>query len=178
MVFGTVQRHSADIDIDSAAGMGTTVSLRFASSAGDLQTASADASSGARAAASLRILVVDDDPLLVKSLSDALADDGHEIVVAMGGQAGIDTFLAARQAGQPFAVVLTDLGMPLVDGRQVARAVKAAAPATPVILLTGWGQRMLEKGDIPPHVDRVLSKPPRLRDLRLALSGLTARPRP
>ncbi|MDB6091043.1 MAG: two-component hybrid sensor and regulator, partial [Gammaproteobacteria bacterium] len=59
------------------------------------------------------------------------------------------------------------------DGRKVAAAVKAAAPDTPVVLLTGWGRRLLAENDIPPYVDRVLSKPPRLIDLRAALADLT-----
>ena len=66
--------------------------------------------------------------------------------------------------------MITDLGMPYVDGRKVAEAVKAASPSTPVLLLTGWGQRLVDEGDIPPHVDRVLSKPPNLRALREALA--------
>jgi len=67
-------------------------------------------------------------------------------------------------------VVITDLGMPYVDGRKVSTAVKTAAPETIVLLLTGWGQRMLADGDVPPHADRVLSKPPKLRELREALA--------
>jgi hypothetical protein len=44
----------------------------------------------------------------------------------------------------------------------------------PVILLTGWGQRLVAEGDIPLHVDRVLSKPPKLRELREALAALVS----
>ena len=66
-------------------------------------------------------------------------------------------------------MVITDLGMPYVDGRQVAAGVKQASPATPVIMLTGWGQRMADQAEVPMHVDRVLSKPPKLRDLNAAL---------
>jgi hypothetical protein len=47
-----------------------------------------------------------------------------------------------------------------------------------VLLLTGWGQRLIADNDIPPHVDRVLSKPPRLHELRAALAGLTANEKP
>jgi CheY-like chemotaxis protein len=90
--------------------------------------------------------------------------------VADGGQNGIDTFQAARQSKSPFSVVITDLGMPYVDGRKVAAAVKAVAPSTPVILLTGWGRRLLSDNDVPPCVDRVLSKPPKLIELRAALA--------
>jgi signal transduction histidine kinase/CHASE3 domain sensor protein/CheY-like chemotaxis protein len=166
MVYGTMQRHGADIEIDSAPGKGTTVRLQFAASSGESQAAVEQA---ARVPRGLRILLVDDDPLLLKSLRDALEGDDHVVTVANGGQAGIDTFREVKQRGEPFNVVITDLGMPYVDGRKVATAVKAEAASVAVLLLTGWGQRMVSEGDVPPGVDRVLSKPPRLRELREAL---------
>jgi CheY-like chemotaxis protein len=116
--------------------------------------------------------VVDDDPLLLKSLRDILESNGHVVVTANDGQTGIDAFRGAHERGEIFAAVITDLGMPYVDGRKVASAVKATSPDTPVILLTGWGQRLVADEDIPPHVDRVLSKPPRLSDLRAVLAHL------
>jgi CheY-like chemotaxis protein len=60
--------------------------------------------------------------------------------------------------------------MPHVDGRKVAAAIKAMSPATPILLLTGWGQGMTQE-ETPQHVDGVLGKPPRLRDLRAALAA-------
>ncbi len=122
----------------------------------------------------MRILLVDDDPLLIASLQEVLLGDGHDVTAANGGQAGVDAFAAASRTKAPFDIVVTDLGMPYVDGRRVAAAIKAASPMTPVILLTGWGQRLVSEGDVPPHVDRVLNKPPRLMDLRAALRELTA----
>jgi PAS domain S-box-containing protein len=169
MVYGIVQRHGADLDIASIVGQGTTVRLRFAVPA----TPAAGASQPAAAIAvpaRLRILVVEDDPLLRQSLAESLATDGHVVVTAPGGQEGIDAFRAAHTRGEPYAVVLTDLGMPYVDGRQVAQAVKALAPTTPVLLLTGWGQQLVADQAVPPQVDRVVSKPPKLRDLREALA--------
>ena len=70
---------------------------------------------------------------------------------------------------------MTDLGMPHVDGHKVASGVKAIRPSAPVILLTGWGQRLVEEGEAPPYVDYVLSKPPRRQELRATLSELGAR---
>jgi len=168
MVYGAVQRHSADIEIESAVGRGTTMRLSFAIPATPAVGAALSTTVGP--VPPLRILVVDDDPLVLKSLRDALEGDGHSVATADGGQAGIDAFLAARAQGAPFPVVITDLGMPYVDGRKVSNAVKTAAPGTSVLLLTGWGQRLVADGDIPPHVDRVLSKPPKLRELREALA--------
>ena len=70
--------------------------------------------------------------------------------------------------------MITDLGMPHIDGRKVASAVKLACRTTPVILLTGWGQRLVDEEEIPANVDRVLNKPPKLQQLRSALAEVTA----
>ena len=122
----------------------------------------------------LRILLVDDDPILLQSLRDTLEGDGHSITAAGGGQAGIDAFTAAAAGGTPFDVVVTDLGMPYVDGRKVAAAVRAASPMVPIVMLTGWGQRLVADDEVPPHVDRVLNKPPRLAELRAILAEFAA----
>ena len=170
MVYGIAKRHNAEIEIESAPGKGTTVRMLFP------ETSLSETDQGQTAHSSiparLRILVVDDDPLLIKSLRDALETDGHTVTTANGGQEGIDTFLEATKRGEQFAAVITDLGMPYVDGRKVSSAIKSASPLTPVILLTGWGQRLIEEGDAPSDVDRVLNKPPKLRDLRGALAEL------
>jgi CheY-like chemotaxis protein/anti-sigma regulatory factor (Ser/Thr protein kinase) len=173
MVYGIAQRHNAEIEIESATGKGTTVRLDFPVSMTE-GTVPDHPETVAPPPARLRLLVVDDDPLLTKSLRDTLEADGHAVVTASGGQEGIDTFTASENSGERFAAVITDLGMPYVDGRKVASAVKAISSSKPVIMLTGWGQRLVAEGDIPPHVDRVLNKPPKLRELRTALSELVA----
>jgi signal transduction histidine kinase len=171
MVYGMVQRHSAELEIDSAIGKGTTVRLIFPSQASSLVDADETARFPA-VARRLRILLVDDDPLLTKSLQDTLQEDGHVVAATSGGQAGIDAFTAAAQRGEVFDVVITDLGMPHVDGRKVASSIKAISPTTPVILLTGWGQRLIASNESQPHIDKVLAKPPRLHELRAALAEL------
>jgi PAS domain S-box-containing protein len=171
MVYGMVERHSAELEIDSAPGKGTTVRVVFPMPTGVID-ATARHPALAVPAHPRSILIVDDDPLIIESLSESLRSDGHEVTAAEGGQAGIDAFLNAQRHGYQFDAVITDLGMPYVDGRRVAAAIKAASPTTPVILLTGWGQRLTAENDVPPHVDRVLSKPPKLRELRLILAEL------
>jgi len=168
MVYGTMQRHGAEIDVHSAPGTGTTVTLSFAVAA--TSVAGAGLAPAVRPATALRILLVDDDPLVLRSLRDTLETDGHHVTATDGGQAGIEAVHAARLRSEPYDAVITDLGMPHVDGRKVAAAVKAAAPETLVLMLTGWGQRLMADREIPPHVDRVLSKPARLRELREALA--------
>jgi len=171
MVYGMVQRHSAELEIDSAPGQGTTVRLSFPSHTASI-VAPVQVTRPTLIDRQLRILLVDDDPVLIKSLQDTLQEDGHLVSTAHGGQAGIDAFSAAHRAERGFDVVITDLGMPHVDGRRVAAAVKAISGTTPIILLTGWGQRMIDEKETPDHIDRVLSKPPRLAPLRAALVEL------
>lgn len=126
----------------------------------------------------LQILVVDDDPTVLLSLRNMLEVDGHAVRTAAGGQIGIEAFELSLREGNPFDVVITDFGMPNMDGRAVARAVKAARPATLVFMLTGWGSQVDAMDDWQQHVDNILAKPTRLAQLREALSaaGGSARP--
>jgi len=167
MVYGIAQRHAIEIDIASAPGKGTTFRLTF-----PLQRLATSEPSGVIAQPSpahTRILLIDDDPLLLTSLRDVLVREGHEVETANGGRQGVDAFLESQSAGKPFLVVITDLGMPHFDGRAVATAIATASPRTPILMLTGWGQRLAATGEIPPEVASVLSKPPRLAELRQAL---------
>jgi signal transduction histidine kinase/ActR/RegA family two-component response regulator len=172
MVYGVAQRHDADVELESELGQGTTVRLRFPVSTMDTENLLA-LNKATSIPTRLRLLVVDDDPLLTRCLRETLEIDGHIVAVAQGGQEGITAFQASLERGEPFAMVLTDLGMPHVDGRKLAKAVKTASPTTPVLLLTGWGQRLIAEGDVPAHVDRVLNKPPKIGELRTALSELS-----
>jgi CheY-like chemotaxis protein len=173
MVYGMLQRHSAELEIDSAPGRGTTFRLIFAASTSS-EVVTSETGVKLRPPRPLRILLVDDDPLLLKSLRDTLQHDGHVIIATSGGQAGIDAFTEARGRGESVDLVITDLGMPFVDGRKVAAAIKALSPTTPVLMLTGWGQRMIASNDTPPHVDRVLGKPPRMNELRATFAELVS----
>src|SRR6266702_4836930 len=164
---------NGEIDIDSAVGRGTTVSLNFPVPPAAPATPSQDRLESARPSR-LRLLLVDDDPLLLKSLCNTLEADGHIVVTANSGVAGIAAFRAASARGETFAAVITDLGMPNVDGRKVASSIKTVSPATPVIMLTGWGKRLMSEDDIPPHVDHLLSNPPKLRELRETLARCCA----
>ena len=125
MVYGVTRRHNADIEMESASGKEppSASASRWPANVAEGVPAEPQAMPPR-----LRILSVDDDPLLIKSLRDALEADGHAVVTANGGQEGIDAFRAAEESDERFAVVITDLGMPYVDGRKVASAIKNDSP--------------------------------------------------
>jgi len=169
-----VQRHSADLEIDSAPGRGTTIRLTFAVATPTLM-ATAKFPAAQIPNQRLRILIIDDDPLLIKSLRDILETDGHVVTAAEGGQKGIDEFAASVKRGARFALVITDLGMPYIDGMKVAATIKSQSPSTRIVMLTGWGQRLLEEKELPANVDRVLGKPPRIHELRTIIAEIGAK---
>jgi CheY-like chemotaxis protein len=94
--------------------------------------------------------------------------------VRSAGGEGIAAFHAALSAGAPFSAVVTDFSMPDLDGLAVAAAVKAASPATAVVLLTAYA---IDTHDhLPPNVDAVLGKPPSEALLRSTLAPLIFSP--
>lgn len=171
MVYGIMQRHGADIEIDSTPGVGTTMRFAFVEAADDTTQ---EPSTAPSRPTSLAILLVDDDPFILESMHMVLEKDGHRVAAAEGGQAGIDAFKTAQAHNAPFDVVFTDLGMPHVDGRQVARAIKTVSPAAQIVLLSGWGKRLAER-DPESDFDCVLGKPPKLSELREALAYCSSR---
>jgi CheY-like chemotaxis protein len=176
MVYGAAQRHKAQLDIESNPGVGTRVRLEFAATEARLGPVRA---AKAGDIPPLRVLLVDDDPAVLNSTQFVLELDGHAVVTADGGSAGIEALQNARQSGLTFDVMVTDLGMPYVDGNQVARTAKELSPSTTVVLLTGWGTKMGDGEDRSAHVDFVLAKPFDLDELRsVFLRHVEARPRP
>ncbi len=79
------------------------------------------------------ILVVDDEPDIRTILSQSFEIEGYEVITAADGREAIDKFQA-----RPTDLVVTDMRMPKADGLDVLRAVKAHAPLTEVIVLTGY----------------------------------------
>jgi CheY-like chemotaxis protein len=164
MVYGMVQRHEGVINIESAPGKGTGMQLNFPIRE-QLLSAVAPAAPRASRQRSLHLLCIDDERLIRDILNDSLKTFNHRVTVAASGKDGIELFRLAIQEKQPYEAVITDLGMPEMDGHQVARIIKAESPKTPIIMLTGWGTIMKEEGETAPEVDAIMAKPARIDEL-------------
>ncbi|MFZ0827562.1 MAG: response regulator [Verrucomicrobiia bacterium] len=163
-LFGTAQRHDGSIEIESAPGSDTSVQFNVPVREIDLEAGRGDPpQAGSRR--SVCILCIDDDPLVREFMKDCLTHFEHRVTVASGGKQGLELFRAARLNNQPYEIVVTDLGMPDIDGHQVARAIKAESPGTPVILMTGSGSMIKEDRETVSAVDAVVGKPPRMQEL-------------
>ncbi|MFZ0827564.1 MAG: response regulator [Verrucomicrobiia bacterium] len=114
---------------------------------------------------SLHILCIDDDEQILEIMKDCLAHYEHRVKVASGGRRGVELFITAMLKSEPYDAVITDLGMPDMDGYQVARTIKTESPNTPIIMMTGGGTMMKEGGNMASAVDIVVGKPPCIQEL-------------
>ena len=114
-----------------------------------------------------KVLVVDDTPQNVKLLADLLGVKGYAVTTAANGEEALAVF-------DPTAhdVVITDLGMPKMNGWEVAQRVKTRSPSTAVFILTGWGEGVSAHESMQ-YVDRVIAKPVSAEALLEQLAGLT-----
>jgi len=147
------QRHDGAIEIDSASGRCILPQ--------------------ARQKRSIYILCIDDNAQVRECLDVCLTHFDHRVMVASGGKQGMELFRTATLKNQPYEVVITDLGMPDIDGHHVARTIKAESPNTPVIMMTGWGMTTGDDGEIAAEVDAVIGKPPRMQELNDLLLRVT-----
>lgn len=80
------------------------------------------------------ILVVDDDPALLQSLKEILEAEGYEVTTAADGESGL-RYLKE----QAFALVLSDLALPGLDGMELLKYLRREQPECPCIIITGYG---------------------------------------
>ena len=168
-VYDVIERHGGSVDIESEIGRGTTVRLRLHASRFQIIPASEGPAErqAPRPTTAARVLLVDDDPRLLTVLSDVLRSEGHAITTAATGEEALATFDPAAHD-----VVITDLGMPKMNGWEVAERVKARSPGTAVFILTGWGEGVSAHESMQ-FVDRVIAKPVSAEALLEQLAGLT-----
>jgi len=118
---------------------------------------------------SFTILVIDDDDQVRTLLKDILVYGGHQVIEAADGILGMKYLEEGK-----FDMVLTDLGMPAMNGWEVAKWVKSKVPRIPVGLITGWGIHLDEEKIKESGVDLVIGKPFQVRDILEAVNQYAA----
>ncbi len=159
MVYGIVSRHRGTVEVDTAPDDGATVRMRFpaALDEGEARPSRPLVPAPFRA----RVLVVDDEPEILRVLREALEGSGHEVETAASGADGIERFRRAK-----FNAVLSDVGMADVSGWEVARAVRKYGPPNLILgLVTGWGATISEEMVSAHGVNFVIAKPFDVDDL-------------
>jgi signal transduction histidine kinase len=149
-----VERHGGTFTIDSERGKGTIARIRLhASRFQIIPPSETTVERERRPERAARVLLVDDDPRLLTVLSDMMRGEGHAVTTATTGEEAVRVFSPAAHD-----VVITDLGMPRMNGWEVAEHVKKQSPDTAVFILTGWGEGVSAHESMQ-FVDRVIAKP-------------------
>jgi signal transduction histidine kinase/CheY-like chemotaxis protein len=100
------------------------------------------------------VLVVDDEEAIRLMVAEALHDDGYFVLEAGDGEAALRVF----QSRERIDLLVSDVGLPGLNGRQLAGAARAKQPDLPVLLITGYAGKALEEMDLAPGIE-VIFKP-------------------
>lgn len=118
-----------------------------------------------------RILIVEDEPVLMRGLADAFTTRGCGVLTAVDGEAGLDLALS----GQP-DLILLDIMLPKIDGYEVCRAARARAVDVPIIMLTARGQEEDIVRGLNSGADDYVTKPFSIRELTARVNAFFAPP--
>ncbi len=111
-----------------------------------------------------RILVVEDDPSILNLLTALLTEEGHHVVPATNGQAGLEMFDA-----HPFDLLISDLRMSPMDGLELLEHVQKRRPRFPVIMMTAYGTVESAVEAMKVGAFDYIPKPFKINDLLLAV---------
>ncbi|MEJ5363725.1 MAG: ATP-binding protein [Desulfosoma sp.] len=148
-----IQRWGGHLTVQSVPGKGTTFTLRLPA-AGTPERGRDTAEVAASRHARKRLLVVDDDREVLELLGDMLRLMGHQVTTEHDGRKALELLNT-----QAFDLILTDLGMPEVNGWDIAERAKERRPGVPVVMVSGWGAQYEDEDLSHRGVDLVCSKP-------------------
>ncbi|MHB8764157.1 MAG: ATP-binding protein, partial [Deferrisomatales bacterium] len=170
-VLGIVRGHKGGLKLRSQPGRGTTFVVFFPASDApyaDLGQ-SADPAALPGAALSGKILVVDDDAMVLAATQDMLEDFGFSVLTAADGAEGVETLTANLDE---VAAVILDMTMPRMNGEEALGEMRRARPDLPVILCSGFNEQDVAERHAEERFSRFLHKPYRAKDLLGALDAV------
>jgi two-component system CheB/CheR fusion protein len=172
LVKGIVEMHGGEVTVESAGpGQGAQFSIRLPVDTTPAETAPEEVAPAAHH--SRKVLVIEDNVDAAETLRDVLEMEGHSVEVAYAGRAGIERALAFR----PDAI-LCDIGLPELDGYEVARALRAnptIGRRTTLVALTGYARREDIARAKAAGFDAHLAKPPTIEQIAKLLEALPRR---
>jgi two-component system cell cycle sensor histidine kinase/response regulator CckA len=143
MVYGIVKQSGGYIWAYSEPGLGTTMKLYFPSLTEAVPTDEADPPERSSHSTGGTILVVEDDPLVRSMARRSLVEAGYQVLEAANGREAL-----ALANGEPgLRAVLSDLAMPEISGRELARRLREIRPGVPVLFMSGYtGDDVIRRG--------------------------------
>jgi signal transduction histidine kinase/ActR/RegA family two-component response regulator len=175
--YGFVKQSGGIFKLESELGRGTTVRMllprhRSADQGARVPEPQATANETEAMGGSYRILVVDDETMIRAVVVESLRDQGCEVIEAESGQAALHVI----ETLPPIDILVTDVGMPGMTGRQLAAAARRIRPSLPIILITGYAGDALGDLAFEPGI-AILAKPFNLEALTALIEEILKRPK-
>jgi len=161
--YSIVQEHNGTIRVDSMPGEGTTFTLLFPCANHETNRPASSRNDKEAATPQCRILVVDDEAMVRRTIDKLLSYQGHIVTPVDSAQAALN-----QLQEQSFDLLFTDFGMPEMNGAELAEAVHQQHKNLAVVLLSGY----TDTSPALPHVDHVISKPFTASDLNAAIAAV------
>jgi len=156
VVHGIIKGYKGFIEVESEPGHGCTFHVSIPALEEDTSTPEETKQQGALPIGTERILVVDDDPLLVRINQRILEDFGYTVTGTTDSREALEK---VRAEPQQFDLIITDQTMPGLSGSELAKAVLEIVPLMPIILCTGHSAVTSAEDALAIGIKRYLSKP-------------------
>jgi CheY-like chemotaxis protein len=154
MVYGAVKEHQGYITVQSKLSVGTTFTVY-------LPVARSAPSEGGKAApaspvsGSETLFIVDDEVEILSSMQEALTSQGYKVVPVNDPSIAMDTF---KKISEEIALVITDIVMPQVDGKELIQQIKLIKPEVKILAISGYTKYVANKEEIK-DINGFLQKP-------------------
>jgi len=169
---GIINSHGGALQVFSQPGQGTTFRIYLPVEAGEPAVHEPQQAAPAPWRGSGTVLLVEDDDQVRGIARRMLLSLGFEVIEAANGSEALDTY---RRDSEAIGLVLTDLGMPVMDGFELYHKLKEADPGLPVIISSGFGDSNIAERMAGEPVAGLLSKPYTFHQMREVLKSATAR---
>lgn len=167
MVYGIIRQAGGAIEVDTAPGEGTVFRLYWPL-AQDTESTTPGETQARPWEGAGRVLLVEDDDAVRTAIARMLAERGFAVTQTRHGAEALERIV--ESGGERFDVVLTDVVMPTMGGRELAERLAAHVPGLPVVMMSGYSDRDDVRAGLPNVPGPVLAKPFELRMLVDALA--------
>jgi len=155
-VYGIMKQSAGEIMVYSEPDHGTCVKAYFPAASASLPASDTDAPRDEVASGSETIMVVEDDDAVRRLVRDTLEKHGYRLLVAASGPEALSI---AERFDSPIDLLITDVVMPQMSGRQLAERLKAVRPHTQILFISGYTESAIVQTGAQGNENRFLQKP-------------------
>lgn len=155
MIYGFVQQSKGHVAIESREGVGTTIRLYLPRHRGELELSEATSSDNAHPGAGETVLVIEDDPSVRLLVLQVLEELGYRTIETESGRDAAPIL----QSSRPIDLMISDVGLPGLNGRQLAEIARETRPSLPILFITGYAEQAADQAAFLEPGMEIITKP-------------------